>query len=91
VVSESISIHKTFLDTIGRPTLHLTAINLSDDHRDRDVIVTYDYPWTSGFRKPVTIFAGMVAVFVAAWVIGSLDLSIGKKKIDQAVGGKKIR
>ena len=68
------------MDTIGRTTLKLTAVNLVDEWRDRDIIVTYDYPWTAGFRKPIVIFATLLSVFSAAWVIGGLDVSIGKKK-----------
>lgn len=79
LVASSTAIHRTFMDTIGRTTLKLTAINLVDEWRDRDIVVTYDYPWTAGFRKPVVIFATLLSVFSAAWVIGRLDVSIGKK------------
>jgi len=41
--------------------------------------VTYDYPLLASLRKPVTIVVGTMAVFVAAWVVGRLDVSIGKK------------
>jgi hypothetical protein len=40
--------------------------------------VTYDYPFTAAFRKPITIFLGVLSVFVTAWVIGRVDTSIGK-------------
>ncbi|KAH7119022.1 Ribophorin I [Dendryphion nanum] len=79
-VDNSITLHKTFLDTVGRTTLTLTAINVVDDFRDRDLIVTYDYPWTAGFRKPIVITLGVFALFTATWIVGSLDTSIGKKK-----------
>ncbi|CAG5185318.1 uncharacterized protein ALTATR162_LOCUS11275 [Alternaria atra] len=80
IVSNQTSLHKTFMDTLGRTTLELTAINLVDEFRDRDLIVTYDYPWTAGYRKPVVITLGMFAVFAVTWVLGSIDTSIGKKK-----------
>ena len=80
LVDNSISLHKTFMDTVGRTTLTLTALNLVDDFRDRHLIVTYDYPWTAGFRKPVVFTLGLFTVFTAAWVLGSIDTSIGKKK-----------
>ncbi|KAF2730094.1 oligosaccharyltransferase alpha subunit [Polyplosphaeria fusca] len=81
IVDSHTDIHKTFMDTIGRSSLTLTAINLVDDFRDRDLIVTYDYPWTAGFRKPIVITLGAFVVFTAAWVVGNLDTSIGKKKV----------
>ncbi|RDW85212.1 dolichyl-diphosphooligosaccharide-protein glycosyltransferase subunit 1 [Coleophoma cylindrospora] len=76
VVSESITMHKTFMDTIGRTTLTLTSINVVDDLRDREIIVTYDYPFMAGLRKPLVIFSGVMSLFVAAWAIGSLDVAI---------------
>lgn len=80
LVDSHTGIHKTFMDTVGRTTLELHAINLVDEYRERDLIVTYDYPWTAGYRKPIVITVGMFAVFVVAWVLGSIDTSIGKKK-----------
>ena len=78
IVSSEISSHKTFMDTLGRTTLKLTAMNMVDEARDKDVIVTYDYPFSAAYRKPITIFAGVLAVFATAWGIGRLDVSIAK-------------
>ena len=39
VVSEEISLHKTFMDTIGRTSLKLVALNLIDEARDQQIIV----------------------------------------------------
>ena len=69
-VDNSISLHHTFLDTVGRTTLTLTSINLVDDFRDRDLIVTYDYPWTAGLRKPIVITLGVFALFTTVWIVG---------------------
>ncbi|KAI4151765.1 MAG: hypothetical protein L6R39_001954 [Caloplaca ligustica] len=73
------TVHKTFLDTVGRTTLKLTAMNVVDETRDKPLIVTYDYPFSAAFRKPITIFLGVMAVFITAWGIGRLDVSIGKQ------------
>ncbi|KIW02987.1 uncharacterized protein PV09_05647 [Verruconis gallopava] len=80
LVKEEITIHKTFMDTLGRPTLKLTALNVVDEWRDRDLIVTYDYPWTAGYRKPLTIAAGLGSILLAAYLISSVDTRIGKKQ-----------
>ncbi|KAI4287995.1 MAG: hypothetical protein L6R35_002739 [Caloplaca aegaea] len=72
------TLHRTFMDTVGRTTLKLTAMNVVDEARDKPLIVTYDYPFSAAFRKPITIFLGVMAVFVTAWGIGMLDVSIGK-------------
>ncbi|KAL8836235.1 MAG: hypothetical protein Q9170_003012 [Blastenia crenularia] len=72
-------VHRTFMDTVGRTTLKLTAMNVADEARDKPLMVTYDYPFGAAFRKPITIFLGVMAVFVTAWGIGRLDVSIGKQ------------
>ena len=70
----------TFMDTKGRTLITYTAINLVDDLRDRELIVTYEYPFLAGLRKPFVIFVSVYALFVAAWAIGSLDVSIHGKR-----------
>lgn len=67
-------IHKTFLDTIGRTTLVIKARNLVDDFRDRELIVSYDVPFFASIRKPLVVFGSMLATFVAAYVIGGVEL-----------------
>jgi len=80
IVDSTTSIHKTFMDTVGRTTLELHAINLVDEFREKELFVTYDYPWSAGYRKPIVISLGMFAVFAVTWVLGNIDTSIGKKK-----------
>jgi len=80
LVSSSISLHMTFMDTIGRTMLNLNAINIVDDFRGRELIITYDYPFMAGLRKPLVIFCAVFTVFITAWGIGSLDVGIRGKK-----------
>jgi oligosaccharyltransferase complex subunit alpha (ribophorin I) len=68
------------MDTVGRPTLKLTALNVVDEWRDKDLVITYDYPWTAGYRKPLTIAAGLGSIFLGVFFIGSLDTRIGRRK-----------
>jgi oligosaccharyltransferase complex subunit alpha (ribophorin I) len=68
------------MDTLGRTALTLTATNIVDDLRDRELIVTYDYPFMAGLRKPFVIFGSLLAVFTAAWVVGSVDVGIRGRK-----------
>lgn len=69
------------MDTIGRTTLTLTSLNVVDEFRDRNLVVTYEYPLAARFTKPLTIFTGLLVVFGVSWVIGNLDVSIeGKQK-----------
>lgn len=41
--------------------------------------VTYDHTFMDALRKPLTIFAGLVSVFFAAWALGNIDVSIKKR------------
>lgn len=66
------------MDTLGRTTLKLTAMNVVDEARDNYLIVTYDYPFIAAYRKPLTIFVGIMTVFFSAWGIGRLDVSIAR-------------
>ncbi len=40
IVSEQVSMHKTYMDTIGRTSLKLVALNLIDESRDQEIIVS---------------------------------------------------
>ena len=39
--------------------------------------VYYEYSWTAGLRKPLTIFCALFSVFVAAWAFSKVDTRIG--------------
>ena len=69
------------MDTTGRTALTLTAYNVVDDVRDRELLVTYDYPLSAAFRKPVVIFSAVLSLFVAVWAIGQVDTGIKAKSI----------
>jgi oligosaccharyltransferase complex subunit alpha (ribophorin I) len=74
IVSAGIQIHRTFLDTIGRTALVIQARNLVDEFRDRELIVSYDYPLTASLRKPFVVFTSALAVFGVAWIVGRVEL-----------------
>lgn len=77
---EQQSLHRTFMDTLGRTTLTLSALNVVDDLRDVKVLVNYEYTLMNALRKPLSVFAGFSAVFVVAWLVSLIDTSIGKKQ-----------
>jgi oligosaccharyltransferase complex subunit alpha (ribophorin I) len=78
ITSDDIEIHMTFLDTIGRTALVIKARNLVDDFRERELVVSYDYPLSARLRKPVLIFGSAMALFVSTWVLGNLNLKFTK-------------
>lgn len=65
------------MDTTGRPALHLTTKNLIDEHRGKDIIVTYTYPASAAFRKPLTVTAGVMTIFTLSWLLSRVDVRIG--------------
>ena len=73
------------MDTVGRTTLNLVAINVVDELRERDLFVTYEYPSSAKFRKPLTLAGGLLVVFALSWVVGNLDVSIGKKQKQKTI------
>ncbi|KAH8788383.1 oligosaccharyltransferase alpha subunit [Diaporthe sp. PMI_573] len=78
--SADVEIHKTFLDTIGRTALIIKARNLVDDFRGRELIVSYDVPFLVSIRKPLVVFGSTLATFVAAYIIGGVELKFSSGK-----------
>ena len=80
ILSSSLGLTHSFMDTLGRTTLTLTAVNVVDEIRDREIIVTYEYPWIETLRKPGMIAGSVFGVFAVAWAIGRIPTGIGKVK-----------
>ena len=56
----------------------IKARNLVDDFRDRELVVSYDYPLTASLRKPVIVIASSMAFFAGIWLLGNLNLQFSK-------------
>ncbi|KAK3939671.1 oligosaccharyltransferase [Diplogelasinospora grovesii] len=80
ITEAGVQIHKTYLDTIGRTALVIKARNLADDFRERELIVSYDYPLMASLRKPLIVFCSTMAVFVSIWVLGNVEMKFITKK-----------
>ncbi|KAL9051771.1 MAG: hypothetical protein Q9162_005823 [Coniocarpon cinnabarinum] len=72
--------YKTFMDTLGRTSLELTARNLCDDWTERDLVVMYEYPAMAAWRKPLTIVGSMLGVFGLVFALSRVDVSISGGK-----------
>jgi oligosaccharyltransferase complex subunit alpha (ribophorin I) len=79
-LSSELSLHKTFMDTLGRTELKLKASNVVDEVRDAEIVVMYEYPFFAAYRKPLSIFVALLGVFAVAWAVGTVDTSIGRRK-----------
>ncbi|KAK4918864.1 dolichyl-diphosphooligosaccharide--protein glycosyltransferase subunit 1 [Elasticomyces elasticus] len=73
------TVHKTFMDTLGRQKLTLRARNVVDELRDVNVLISYEYSLLSALRKPISIILGTMSVFVVAWSLSLVNTSIGKR------------
>lgn len=56
------------------------ANNLVDEFRERELIVSYDYPFLASLRKPLVVFTSAMGVFVAAWIVGIFEVKFSSKK-----------
>ena len=75
----AIGTHKTFLDTVGRTSVTIKAQNLVDDFRDRNLFITYDTTTASTLRKPLVVFLSTLAIYVATWTAGKVQVGFAKK------------
>lgn len=80
ITESSVGFHKTYLDTIGRTAVTIKARNLVDEFRDRDLIISYETSFFDAMRKPFIVFSSMMAVYIAAWAIGKLEVGFAEKK-----------
>ena len=78
ITETEISVHKTYLDTLGRTSVTIKAQNLVDEFRDRDVIISYETSLMDTLRKPIVVFGSVMAVFVAAWAAGQVQVGFSK-------------
>lgn len=74
IIDLSVDVHQTYLDTLGRTSVTIKARNLVDDFRDRELIISYDASLLSALRKPIVVFSSMLAIYVAAWALGKVQM-----------------
>ncbi|KAI5847764.1 Ribophorin I [Morchella snyderi] len=78
LVKEEQYLHKTFMDTIGRTAVKLTAVNIVDEQHRKELVVSYHLPRTEALRKPFVMFSALMAMFTLSWIVSKIDLKIGK-------------
>ncbi|KAL7266986.1 dolichyl-diphosphooligosaccharide--protein glycosyltransferase subunit 1 [Rhizina undulata] len=71
-------LHKTFMDTVGRTAIKLTAYNVVDEQHRKELIVTYHYPKAAIFRKPFVLVTAALTLFMASWIFSKINVKIGK-------------
>nr|CAG4643894.1 EOG090X04O4 [Lepidurus arcticus] len=73
------TLHFTYLDTRGRPMIHLRASNLVENHI-QDVKVSYRYSKILMLQEPLLLVAAFFLVFLAIIIWVRLDFSLTKSE-----------
>ena len=78
-ISEEHSLHRTFLDSLGRTAVKLKFENVVDEKRGTEIVVVYEYPRLAGLRKVIMVATGALTVF-ALRLVGGFALKRGISK-----------
>ncbi|KAJ3898489.1 Ribophorin I [Lentinula edodes] len=76
-LSNEISTHVTYLDTIGRPMVIFKYKNLTNKHA-KPIYVSYRVPISAHLRKPMAVATVLLVLFTFAMVARRVDLTIHK-------------
>lgn len=72
------SVHRTYLDTIGRPKITITK-NLVTENHALPVFVTYQYPLSARFSKPIAVAAFAASGLALFMLLRRVNYDIEKK------------
>ncbi|KAG6919438.1 hypothetical protein DXG01_006321 [Tephrocybe rancida] len=78
-ISNTISTHTTYLDSIGRPKLTFEYKDLTLNHV-RSIYVSYSVPLSAHLRKPYVVATAFFSLFALAIVGRRINLTINKQK-----------
>jgi len=76
-VTDSVTTHTTYLDTVGRPTVFLHYDNLTDKHMGT-IYVSYKVPVSAHLKKPVAVTTAFLGLFALAFAWKRVDLRLQK-------------
>lgn len=72
------SVHRTYLDTIGRPMVTITKRLVTENHA-QPVFVTYAYPLSARFSKPIAVAAFAASGLALFMLLRRVNYDIEKK------------
>eukprot|EP01090_Pellita_catalonica_P014454 TRINITY_DN3693_c0_g1_i1.p1 TRINITY_DN3693_c0_g1~~TRINITY_DN3693_c0_g1_i1.p1 ORF type:complete len:580 (+),score=100.15 TRINITY_DN3693_c0_g1_i1:63-1802(+) len=84
------SIHKTYLDTTGRPVIEITKNNVVAED-NQEIVVTYEYGTFSLIKKPLVLVVAFFIVFLLAMFLVRFRLSISPDNSAEEKKDKSIR
>ncbi|KAF9534334.1 oligosaccharyl transferase alpha subunit [Crepidotus variabilis] len=68
-------IHKTYLDTTGRPRLTFIYKNLTVKHAE-SIYVSYKLSWVAHLKKPVAVSTAILGLFTLGMFVRRINLSL---------------
>lgn len=74
------SLHKTYLDTTGRPVVTLTKALVTENHA-QPVYVTYTYSTSAQLQKPLMVSAVVGALLFAFMLLRRVNYNIDKEEL----------
>ena len=72
------SVHKTYLDTTGRPVVTITKALVTENHA-QPVYVTYSYPLSAQLQKPLVVTSVVGSLLLAFLLLRRVDYTLDKK------------
>jgi oligosaccharyltransferase complex subunit alpha (ribophorin I) len=79
VDKESHTVHKTYLDTIGRYLIVLDKFNVLNDH-SKNIQISYTYSSIELLRKPLVVSSCLLGAFLLSMVYSRMEFGIGKSE-----------
>jgi len=79
VDSISHSIHKTYLDTTGRPEITIKKTFATEKHA-LPIYITYDYPLSAQLQKPLAVTAVLAGLFLLGASLRRVNFGLNEKK-----------
>jgi len=73
------SVHKTFLDTTGRPEITIKKAFATEKHA-QPIYITYDYPLSAQLQKPLAVSAVLAGLFLLGAGLRRVDFGINEKR-----------
>jgi oligosaccharyltransferase complex subunit alpha (ribophorin I) len=79
VDSISHSVHKTYLDTTGRPEITIKKSGCTEKHA-QPIYITYEYPLSAQLQKPLAVSAVLTGLFLLGAGMRRVDFGINEKR-----------
>lgn len=74
------SVHKTYLDSTGRPRITIKKA-LASESNEQNIYITYTYPFYASLQKPAVVTLASLTFFAIYWIVKRLDMRIASASV----------